>query len=376
VIFSFAGALSQDSAATKVFRKVSPSVVVIRTFDVNGEPVALGSGVALSSGLIITNNHVTSSASTYRVVQRAQSWTAQLTWQDQNHDLSLLSVTSHSFQGVSTRNVEDLSIGEEVFAIGAPEGLELSISEGIISGLRTVDEDFAMIQTTAAISHGSSGGGLFDTHGNLIGITRGFLGEGQNLNFAIPVGYFPGRVKQSNLSSNGNGEEAEVAADQQYTPQIEILFHRADLGDAGAWYELGDRFLNGNGVERDELRGLTFIGTAANMNESNAELTLAKIYWAGRLRPQSSKTAAELAEKSARHGNAEGAKLLGYFYALGIGVSSSSSESYKWYCVAGASPDTLNSVGRALDAQNIQKAQADCANTLRTIQTSIHAARH
>jgi tetratricopeptide (TPR) repeat protein len=69
--------------------------------------------------------------------------------------------------------------------MGAPEGLELTLSEGLISGLREF-EGGLVVQTSAAISPGSSGGGLFDARGQLVGITTFYLKEGQNLNFALP----------------------------------------------------------------------------------------------------------------------------------------------------------------------------------------------
>lgn len=77
-------------------------------------------------------------------------------------------------------------MGEKVYAIGAPEGLELTISGGLISGLRDFDKD-RVIQTSAAISPGSSGGGLFDAEARLVGITTFYLKEGQTLNFALPA---------------------------------------------------------------------------------------------------------------------------------------------------------------------------------------------
>ncbi len=76
-------------------------------------------------------------------------------------------------------------MGEPVYAVGAPEGLELPLSEGIVSQLRGGPPP--LIQTTVAISPGSSGGGLFNTEGELVGITTFYLKEGQNLNFALPV---------------------------------------------------------------------------------------------------------------------------------------------------------------------------------------------
>ncbi len=79
-----------------------------------------------------------------------------------------------------------VKVGQKVFALGAPKGLDLTLSEGIVSSLRKY-EDSNFVQTTASISPGSSGGGLFNDSGALIGITTFQHSEGQNLNFAVPV---------------------------------------------------------------------------------------------------------------------------------------------------------------------------------------------
>ena len=92
---------------------------------------------------------------------------------------------------------QDQQIGDKVIAIGNPRGLEGSVSEGIISGLRPVD-DFKIYQITAPISPGSSGGPLFDQNGNVIGITTASITDGQNLNFAIPVALIE-RLKKSSF---------------------------------------------------------------------------------------------------------------------------------------------------------------------------------
>ena len=83
------------------------------------------------------------------------------------------------------RPFSDLAVGERVFAIGAPRALERTLTEGLVSGLRT-GPGRNMIQTSAPLSPGSSGGGLFDDRGNLLGITTlASLPGSQNLNFAI-----------------------------------------------------------------------------------------------------------------------------------------------------------------------------------------------
>ena len=82
------------------------------------------------------------------------------------------------------RPFADLKIGEAVFTVGAPSGLERTLGQGIISGLRQRKSQ-RLVQTSAPISPGSSGGGLFDSAGNLVGVTTFLLKEAQALNFAI-----------------------------------------------------------------------------------------------------------------------------------------------------------------------------------------------
>ena len=76
-------------------------------------------------------------------------------------------------------------MGEPVYAVGTPQGLELSLSEGIVSQLHGGPPP--LIQTTVAISQGSSGGGLFNAEAELVGITTFYLKDAQSLNFALPV---------------------------------------------------------------------------------------------------------------------------------------------------------------------------------------------
>jgi len=80
----------------------------------------------------------------------------------------------------------DIRVGEPVYTIGSPRRLERSLGQGIVSGVRHLD-GVTFIQTTAQISPGSSGGGLFDAAGNLIGVTTKTLKQSQGLNFAIAI---------------------------------------------------------------------------------------------------------------------------------------------------------------------------------------------
>jgi S1-C subfamily serine protease len=90
---------------------------------------------------------------------------------------------------VNIRLSQQIKIGEPVIAIGSPRGLENTISTGIVSGIRH-EERTTYLQTTAPISSGSSGGGLFDLSGNLIGITTMSYKKSQAINFAVAIDEF------------------------------------------------------------------------------------------------------------------------------------------------------------------------------------------
>ena len=96
-----------------------------------------------------------------------------------------------------------------MYAIGAPQGLDLTISEGIVSSLRDVPGG-TVIQTTAPVSRGSSGGGLFDASGRLVGIVTFQHRYGQNLNFALPADWI-GEMRARHSSTASTGSSGEVS---------------------------------------------------------------------------------------------------------------------------------------------------------------------
>jgi S1-C subfamily serine protease len=176
--------------AAEVYRLVSPSVVMIEAQVPDG--FVQGSGVVVGDGQIVTNNHVVEASRGFLLVRQGKrTWRAEIDRTDKAYDLALLSVVLRRTERFGLplarlRKVGSLDIGEKTYAIGAPQGIEQTLSDGLVSGLPT-DGKATLVQTTAAISRGSSGGGLFDSRGHLIGITTVYLKEAQNLNFAIPA---------------------------------------------------------------------------------------------------------------------------------------------------------------------------------------------
>jgi S1-C subfamily serine protease len=191
-------------SAEEVFEKVSPSIVVVDVdwLEASGTRSGLGSGVVvthhdargLAGGpdragtppvkVVITNCHVISGADAIYVRHNGKRFAATLSAAAPRFDLCQLSVPDLEAPPVRLGSPGRMKPGARVYSIGAPEGLELSITEGLVSALRNVD-GVRMFQSSAPISPGSSGGGLFDDQGNLIGITTFRIGDGQDLNFAV-----------------------------------------------------------------------------------------------------------------------------------------------------------------------------------------------
>jgi cytochrome c-type biogenesis protein CcmH/NrfG len=194
-------------APEQIFVQVSPSVVVIDILDANGKAVGQGSGAVIGVGQVITNCHVAQKGESLKVRQLGKTFKATLQYADTDRDLCQLSVLDLQVPPVVLGTASNLRVGQRVYAIGAPKGLELTLSEGLISSLRPY-EGSQYIQTSAAISPGSSGGGLFDDQGRLVGITTFQFIEGQNLNFALPVdwiGELPKRMQAAPVAAKKGG---------------------------------------------------------------------------------------------------------------------------------------------------------------------------
>ncbi len=177
--------LPRQLSPSEVFQKVAASILVVESLDILGKPDALGSAVCVLPGVVVTNAHVLEHAVSVRVRQGLRAWPASVAHLQVDHDLALMTVEGFSAAPVALRASGELMVGERVFAVGSPQGLELTLSEGLVSGLRP-HQGRVLVQTSAPISPGSSGGGLFDEQGRLVGITT-FQFQGQNLNFALPT---------------------------------------------------------------------------------------------------------------------------------------------------------------------------------------------
>jgi hypothetical protein len=180
----------------RLFRRVSASVYIVVAADssvalASGGPRAQGGAVAITSSILLTNCHILVGRPQITIAQQGETARATLIYADQGGDRCFLrtDMTLRPVPGV--RRFDDLLVGEPVYSIGAPSGLELSFGNGVISGLRDL-EGVRYVQNSALSWYGSSGGGLFDAKGNLVGITTAMNSAVPNQNFAIAAeDYWP-----------------------------------------------------------------------------------------------------------------------------------------------------------------------------------------
>ena len=143
----------------------------------------------IGEGTLVTNCHVLKQAKRVAVRREGKSHDAKLALWDPQRDVCQLRVDGLAAPAVAVGTTTAVQVGHSVYAIGNPKGLDLTLSAGLVSSLRRNPAgQLVLIQTSAAISGGSSGGGLFDDSGRLIGLTTiGSVGaDTQNLNFAVP----------------------------------------------------------------------------------------------------------------------------------------------------------------------------------------------
>jgi S1-C subfamily serine protease len=255
-----ASPVAKGKSPEQIFQEVSRSIVTIQTMDREGNLANLGSGVVMAAESVVTNCHVLDGGEQYAVQSGGTVHRGVLRLADADRDLCELQVGGLQAPRVPLFTGR-LRIGQRVYAVGAPEGLELTISEGLVSSIREIDGG-QYIQTSAPISSGSSGGGLFDTEGRLVGITAFLIPEGQNLNFALPASWITdlaARSGSSPLLANKEGvnekwqaRSAELRAKKDWVGLLRITqqWVRVAPASVSAWLALGEAYRSVNRPRR------------------------------------------------------------------------------------------------------------------------------
>lgn len=242
----------------QLVKTMAPAVVFIGKADGKGEVTSIGSGfVADPSGVIVTNFHVIDGAAGLLVKMKDGEIydRVDVIDYDRRRDLAVLKI--RAFKALPSLALSDREVetGEDAVAIGNPQGLEHTVSTGVVSAFRQA-EGYRLMQISVPISPGSSGGPLFSMDGKVIGITTsGIVSEGaQNLNFAVPIAYVrpllaskgtPLPIAEFTKSVGGGSPSQPAGARRAARDEIVGAWSVAhDHGDTFATFCLGKLYLS------------------------------------------------------------------------------------------------------------------------------------
>jgi hypothetical protein len=199
----------------------------------------------------VTNHHVVADAAavSVRFASGEVYRNVYLLSSDPVEDLAFLRIEAADLPTIPLGNSGAVQVGDDVLLVGAPRGLEQTVSSGLISGIR-FDEGVRVIQTSAAASPGSSGGPLLNRHGEAIGVMSFKVVNGENLNFTIPINYVRGKLETLVFSSKARVFEplkSDTAKAEKH-PGVWVAGYGYPSGSFQAVYMGMVDFLSSSGV--------------------------------------------------------------------------------------------------------------------------------
>ena len=303
--------------------KVSQSTALI--ISGAGDNMGTGSGFFIAKSLLVTNSHVVDNATVENnikiVAVETQTGVKDIGFvfaEDIKNDLAIIKTVKNTHKPLKLGSYNKVKIGDEIFVLGSPHGLIGTLSKGIVSSKRKVD-DLQLLQITAPISQGSSGSPVLSKDLKVIGVVVANLKESQNLNFAVPVTYLKKLIRAnkkdliriSKLNLEKTVKNPKTVKFQDLKTDVEkgtYYYDRHKYKQAVYWYK-----------------------KSANQGYADAQLNLGGMYEMGQGLPQDYKQAFYWYKKAANQGDASAQFNLGLMYDQGHGVSQNYKQAFYWY---------------------------------------------
>jgi len=230
-----AGAQSKSGVSPEaLYSRSKSSVVTILTFDSKKAALGQGSGFVVAKNRVVTNYHVLAGSASASIIfnDGAVVTTDKVVAASEPKDIVVVEAETGGRVPLSLGDELQLKVGQSVYAIGAPQGLSASLSSGLVSAFRQ-DEGQFLIQITASISPGSSGGPLFDSQGLVVGLTTSRLKDG-SFGFAVGAGDLQ-RLLRVPLAVPI--ELSDLPAESEPSPEADLaaaknLFEKKEYADA------------------------------------------------------------------------------------------------------------------------------------------------
>ena len=204
---------SAKKTPAEIAARSMPAIVSIRTSH------TLGTGFIVDKrGLIATNLHVLAGGGPKVVVTLSDGrefLVIELTNGSPERDLAIARIDAEDLPTVPLGDSDAMRAGDPVVAIGHPMGLEGTVSNGLVSAVRAVSDTLTILQISAPIAPGSSGGPIFNDRGEVIGVATAILREGQNLGFGVPANYIKALLKDKDPISIEAFAAATTKPEQQ-----------------------------------------------------------------------------------------------------------------------------------------------------------------
>jgi len=317
---------------SEIAATVGSSVVTITTLDSTGREIGQGSGFLVrGDGVIVTNWHVLAGAAAASIMLKSGASFNRVMFLggDQAIDVALIRVQGADMPTVQmTPSLPD--VGAKIVTLGSPLGFTNTVSEGIVSAIRDLDGQ-QLVQVTAPISPGSSGGAILDQLGRVFAISTGSVKAGQQINFGIPVKSVL-TLLESSLTERPLG--AVFASDSTATVgssgPMALMRQRADQGDADAQHSLAKAYYGGSGVPQDYTQAAAWFRKAADQGHIDAAMSLATMYALGQGVPKDETQAGRWDLQAANQGRAAAQFLVGVRYGQGRGMPQDQRQAVAW----------------------------------------------
>ena len=354
-----------------VYARSKASVVTIVTFDANGAPLKQGSGFIVAKDRILTNYHVLLGGSSASVTFDGGSevTTRMAGPETADEDCAILVAETGNRPSLPWGNVLQLKVGDVIYAIGAPSGLESSFSNGIISAFRKDRRDRFYVQITASIAPGSSGGPLLNNQGEVVGITTSRL-ENSGFGLAIELPDLQ-PILESSMPAVSLSALDDFASITKAPEKLDSA-SPADIMPSIAYlrYLLGWAYETGIGEPQDFAQAASWYRKAADLGSGEGECSLGFLYDQGRGVPQDTSRATDLYLRAATLGSPDAQYFASGAYLRGTGVRQDFTQSLFWADVALLGKQVRSSPE---DAARIRDSAASHLNGLVVLQTEERA---
>lgn len=350
-----------------------------------------GTGFALTNNYIATNNHVVDGAKTINIQgingDFNHKYNAEVIATDKVNDLAIIKVNGVNIQSSSipySVKTGTSEVGEEVFVLGYPltstMGEEIKLTTGVVSSKTGFQGDVSIYQISAPIQPGNSGGPLFDSKGNVIGVVSAKHKGAENVGYAIKTSYLKnlmesavstnilpqtnkmagqnlsGKVKMAQnyvyyITCSNNGieyESSEYSTNVGQSPLPQNNYQRyieaAKNGDPEAQFRIGVCFHTGDGVAKDYKKAAYWWQIGADQGDASCQFNLGLSYIKGEGVSLNKVTGAMLVKKAAEQEMPEAQSILATYYRDGIGVPKDIKKAFGWWEKAANQGDVSSQV--------------------------------